>query len=200
MHPLLSLLMTAAALYLGKLWRDDVRSARAGAENPRAFPGATPAPARAVWIAVAGALLILTGETVGEVMLGIAAQQSRMTAAAALYAVAGAPIIEELVFRGWIVVEHRGRTAMWLGAIAASGLFAILHPFLWKWDDAGFGFQLEMKGWFSTATVLAMSLWLYAARLAEWNPQRSLLPCFAAHAAKNLGVVAVKATAGFLTM
>jgi hypothetical protein len=55
-----------------------------------------------------------------------------------------------------------------------------------------------MKGWFSTAMVFAMSLWMYAARLAAWNPQRSLLPCFAAHAAKNLAVVAVKAATGFM--
>jgi hypothetical protein len=147
---------------------------------------------------VAGALLILAGETMGEITLGIAAQQSQMTAVAALYAVTGAPIIEELVFRGWIVIEHRGKAAMWLGAVAASGLFAILHSFLWKWDETGLGFTLATKGWFSTAAVFAMSLWLYAARLANWNPHRSLLPCFAAHAAKNLGVVAVKATAGFL--
>ncbi len=197
-HLLLPLLMTAAALYLGKLWRDDARVARAGSPNPRAFPGATNAPSQAVWIAVIGALLILATETVGEIALGIAAQQSRMTVVAALYAIAGAPIIEELVFRGWLVIEHRGKAAMWLGAVAASGLFAILHSFLWKWDEAGFGFTLETKGWFSTAAVFVMSLWLYAARLANWNPHRSLLPCFAAHATKNLGVVAVKATAGFL--
>jgi hypothetical protein len=46
--------------------------------------------------------------------------------------------------------------------------------------------------------VFALSLWLYAARLAPWNPPRSVLPCFAAHAAKNLGVVGVKLAAGFM--
>ena len=197
-QPLLLVLMTAAALYVGQLWRGDVRAARAGSPNPRAFPGATSAPSRAVWIAVAGALAILVAETVGETMLGLAAQQSRMTWLFALYSIAGAPIIEELVFRGWLVIEHRGRGARWAGAVGASVLFAALHPFLWRWDDAGFAFTFGAKGWFSTAAVFATSLWLYAARLAPWNPQRSLLPCFAAHAAKNLGVVAVKATAGFL--
>ena len=45
--------------------------------------------------------------------------------------------------------------------------------------------------------VFATSLWLYAARLACWNPHRSLLPCFVGHAAKNVGVVAIKATLGY---
>ena len=80
----------------------------------------------------------------------------------------------------------------------ASAGFAALHPFLWRWDDAGFALTLGAKGGFSTAVVFALSLWLYVARLAPWNPQRSLLPCFAAHAAKNLGVVGVKLAAGFM--
>jgi membrane protease YdiL (CAAX protease family) len=201
-QPLLLLLMTAAAVYVGKLWRDDWHAARkrAGGTPPPAggFPGATDAPARAVGLAVAGALAILAAETCGESALGLAAQQSRMTWLFALYSVAGAPLIEELIFRGWLVVEHRGRAAMWVGALAASVGFAALHPFLWRWDDAGFAFTFSAKGWFSTAAVLATSLWLYVARLAAWNPRRSLLPCFAAHAAKNLGVVAIKAAMGFM--
>ena len=205
-QPLLLVLMTAAALYVGKLWRDDVRAARQrgdGSAPPGGFPGATAAPAHAVWIAVAGALAILAAETLGETALGLAAQQSRMTWLFALYTITGAPIIEELVFRGWLVVDVAGRRKTaplpaWAGAVGASALFGALHPFLWRWDDAGFAFTFGAKGWFSTGAVFATSLWLYAARLARWNPHRSLLPCFAGHAAKNLGVVAVKATAGFL--
>ena len=86
----------------------------------------------------------------------------------------------------------------WAAAVGASAIFAALHPFLWRWDDAGFALTFGAKGWFSSAAVFATSLWLYAARLAPWNPQRSLLPCFAAHAAKNLGVVAVKLATGFV--
>lgn len=197
-NPLLLLLMTAAGLYVGKLWREDRKAGRAGTPNPKAFPGATDAPARTVVIAVVGALVLLALETWGEIRLGLADQQSKMTWLFALYSVGAAPIIEELIFRGWIVVESKGRMAMWLGALAASVLFAALHPFLWKWDDAGFALTLGAKGWFSSAMVFATSLWLYAARLAAWNPQRSLLPCFAAHGAKNLGVVGVKLFAGFM--
>lgn len=197
-QPLLLALMTAAGLYVGWLWCVDLRAARTGVPHPGALPGAADAPARATWIAVAGVLAILAVETAGENTLGLAAQQSRMTWLFALYSVAAAPIIEELIFRGWLVVTTRGRMAMWAAAAGMSVVFAALHPFLWQWDDAGFAFTLTTKGWFSTGAVLVTSLWLYAARLAAWNPRRSLLPCFAAHAAKNLGVVAIKAAAGFM--
>lgn len=201
-HPLLLALLTAAGVYAGKLWWDDMRAQRrrgGGAASPaNALPGATAAPRRAVVIAVAGALALLAGETWLEAALGLAAQQSRMTWLFAFYSVAAAPIIEELIFRGWFVIESRGKAAMWAGAAGASLVFAALHPLLWRWDDAGFAFTPSAKGWFSTAAILAGSMWFYAARLAAWNPSRSLLPCFAAHAAKNLGVVAIKAATGFV--
>ena len=197
-HPLLLVLMTGAGLYVGKLWRDDKRAARAGRLNPGGLPGAADAPARAVWLAVAGALLILAGETLGESALGLTAQQSRMTWLAALYSVAAAPLIEEIIFRGWLVIEHRGSLVLWGGAAAASLVFAALHPFLWRWDDTGFAIALSAKGWFSSLAVFVTSLWLYVVRFASWNPRQSLLPCFAAHAAKNVGVVAIKALTGFM--
>lgn len=197
-HPALLVLMTAAGLYVASLWRGDVQAARAGKSNPTAFPGATDAPARAAWFAIVGALALLAAETFGESALGLAAQQSRMTWLFGFYSVLAAPFIEELIFRGWLVIENRGRVALWAGTVGASVAFAALHPFLWRWDDAGFAFTFSAKGWFSTAAVFATSLWLYVARFAAWNPQRSLLPCFAAHAAKNLGVVAIKAAAGFM--
>lgn len=197
-HPLLLALLTAAGLYVAWLWRDDRRASRVGQAKPNALPGATDAPARAVLIAVTGALLILAAETAGEITLGIAAEQSRMTWLFAVYSIGAAPVIEELLFRGWLVIENRGQLALWGGAVAASLLFAALHPFLWRWDEDGFALTPGTKGWFSTAVVFATSLWFYVARLSPWNPQRSLLPCFAAHAAKNIGVVAIKASTGFM--
>lgn len=197
-HPLLLVALTAAGIYLGKLWRDDARAARSGRPNPNALPGATPAPFRTIAIAVAGALALLAIETLAEETMGLSAGQSRMTWLMALHAVAGAPIIEEIIFRGWLVIDHRGRAVAWAGAVAASVGFAVLHPFLWRWDEAGFTTTFGAKGWLSTAAVFATSLWLYAARLGKWNPQRSLLPCVAAHAAKNIGVVAIKGAMGFM--
>lgn len=195
-QPLLLLLMIAAAVYVAKLWRDDCRSAEAGQPNPRALPGATPAPRRAWMIATAGALILLALETWGELHLGIAGEQSRMTALFGLYTLAAA-IIEELIFRGYIIITYRGPAVRWFGIVGASLLFAVLHPFLWKWDG-GFIWTVGIKGWFSTAAIFLGSLWFYTVRFARWNPEHSLLPCFAAHAAKNLGVIAIKAVQGFL--
>lgn len=196
-QPLLLVLLIAAAAYVAKLWRDDCRAARAGRADPRALPGATPAPPRAVVLAIVGALVLLALETWGEIRLGIAGEQSRMTVLFGLYTLAAA-VIEEVIFRGYLVIEGRGAVARGAGIVAASLAFALLHPFLWAWDDAGFRWTVGLKGWFSTAAVFAGSLWFYAARFASWNPQRSLLPCFAAHAAKNLGVIAIKAAQGFV--
>lgn len=196
-QPLVLLLMIAATVYVAKLWRDDCREALAGRPNPRALPGATPAPRRAVVIAVLGALVLLALETWGEIRLGIAGEQSRMTALFGLYTLAAA-VIEEVIFRGYIVIDGRGAAARWAGIIGASLVFAALHPFLWAWDDDGFRWTFGLKGWFSTAAIFAGSLWFYVVRFAAWNPSRSLLPCFAAHAAKNLGVIAIKAAQGFL--
>lgn len=197
-NPLLLLFLTGAGLYVAKLWLDDLRAAQQGRPSANVFPGATPATARAIVIAIAGALILLGVETIGEIALGVAGEQSRMTWLFAAYSIGAAPVIEELIFRGWLVVENRGRATMWAAAVGASLVFALLHPFLWRWEDAGFELTMGRKGWFSTGVVFATSLWFYAARLGPWNQTRSLLPCFAGHAAKNLGVVAIKAATGFM--
>lgn len=192
-NPWLILLMIGVGCYVAKLWRDDLRKPHSGA-----LPGASLPPRRAMWIAIAGALLILGLETLGESALGLTAEQSKMTWLFALYSLLAAPVVEELIFRGYLVIEGKGKMALWAGVVVASLLFAVLHPFLWKWDDAGFALTLTTKGWFSAATVFAMSLWLYVARFAAWNPSHSLLPSVAAHAAKNAGVILIKASTGYM--
>lgn len=196
-NPLLLLLVGAAGLYVGKLWRDDMRAARAGVPKPGALPGATPAQPVAVMIAIIGALVLLVIETVGEHLLGLSDQQSTITWLFALYTLTAA-IIEEVIFRGYLVIDRQGSAIRWVAALVASLLFAALHPFLWEWTDAGFTLKLNAKGAFSTAIVFATSLWLYIARFAAWNPSHSLLPCIAGHAAKNAGVIAIKLAQGFV--
>jgi uncharacterized protein len=191
-NPLLILVMTGVGFYIAKLWRDDLRKPHAGA-----MPGATPAAPRAVWIAIAGALVILALETAGEKALGIDAEQSRMTWLFAVYSVLAAPVIEELIFRGYLVIEGKGKPALWGGIFVASLGFALLHQHLLKWDG-GFVFTPTPKAWFTTGVLFVTSLWWYTARFASWNPSRSLLPCMVAHAAKNAGVVLVKASAGYM--
>lgn len=197
-NPLLLLVLLGATGYVAKLWCDDLRAARAGTPVPRALPGATPTTMAAIAVAALGALGLLALETWGEIALGVAGEQSRVTALFGLYTLAAA-FGEELIFRGFVVVENRDRATLVGGIVGASLLFALLHPFLWQWRDGALHAQLGTKAWFSTAAVFAGSLWFYAVRFWKLNPSHSLLPCIAAHAAKNLGVFAIKYAQGFVS-
>ena len=197
-NPLLLAVMICAAVITARWWWADYRAAGLGRPNAGAFPGAAPASGRFIALAAAGALLLLAVETVGEYALGLSAQQSHMTVLFAAYSLAAA-FIEELIFRGYLVVENRGRVALLAGIMGASLGFALLHPFLWEWQGHGLVFHPGAKGWFSTAMIFAGSLWFYAVRFLPANPARSLLPCIAAHAAKNLGVFAIKYAQGVVS-
>lgn len=195
--------MLGVGLYVANLWLGDFRARRSGAPHANALPGANSAPPRAIVIAAIGGLLIVTAETLGEKTLGIAGKQSSMTGLFAAYTLVAA-VIEEIIFRGFIVIEKRGTRALWASIIVASLLFTAIHPFLWTWEGAmpwsgGHLFwTADLKGWFSSAAVFVASLWFYFVRFARFNPEHSLLPCFAAHATKNLGVIVIKAAQGFL--
>ncbi len=182
--------------YVVKLWWDDFRAQRAGNPNPKAIPGATPAPSKAIIIAVLGSVVLLALETWGEIKLGLTQEQTELTALLALYTLFAA-IVEEIIFRGFVVYDRGSRAALLGSVVLASFLFAALHPYLWKWDN-GLIWQFTAKGWFTTGALFVGSLWFYAMRFASFNPERSLLPCFAAHLTKNLGVIAIKASQGFL--
>lgn len=197
-NPLLLAAMLAGAGYLGKLWVDDLRAARAGRPNPRAFPGAIPAGRPVMILAVVGTLLLLALETAGESALGLTAEQSRMTVLYGLYTLAAA-FLEEIIFRGYLVVMNRGRTLLVAGIVGASLVFALLHPFLSEWREGALQFRFTAKAWFSTGAIFVGSLWFYALRFLPLNPQASLAPCIAAHVTKNLGVFAIKYAQGFVS-
>ncbi len=219
-NPGVVLTMIGVSAFLLHLWWGDLRAARAGRPNPRAFPGAVPCERQTLLVAIAGALMLLGLETGGEAMLGVTAQQKTVTVLWSLYTFAAA-FIEELAFRGYLVVAGRGRAALWSSILLFSVVFALFHPFLWEWKEGAacshsFGFhlghpfqwlgeqgnlvlQLTPKGWFSTAVVFACSLWFYALRFAPFNPRQSLLPCIVAHLTKNLGVFALKYAEGFVS-
>ena len=194
----LLLLLLGASIWLARRWLMDYHAALAGKPSERPLPGSTPASGRAVAVASFGALCILAAETGGEHFLGLSAEQSSMTALFGLYSILGAPIIEEVIFRGYLVIEDRGRLALWAGVVGISLLFALLHPFLWESNEKGLTVLFNGKAWFSTATIFAGSLWFYTVRFFGLNPQRSLLPCFVAHATRNLGVFAIKYVEGFV--
>jgi membrane protease YdiL (CAAX protease family) len=196
--PLFLLLLVGAAVWVARAWTMDYLAALAGKPNASALPGAAPASGRAVAIASLGALDSLAAETGGEYVLGLHAEQSKVTALFGLYSILGAPVIEEVIFRGYLVIEHRGRRVLWGGVVGASLLFALLHSFLWDWIGNGLTFHAGAKAWFSTTAIFATSLWLYSVRFFGLNLQRSLLPCFIAHATKNLGVFIIKYVQGFV--
>lgn len=197
-NPLILAAFIAAGGLCGKWWLDDYRAARRGAPRDRPLPGALPAEARANLVAIAGALGLLAAETAGEYALGISREQSRLTVLGGAYTLAAA-FVEELIFRGYVVVENRGRRVLVAGIVAASAVFALLHPFFWSWEDGRLALHGGTKAWFSTAAVFAGSLWFYTVRFFALNPRRSLVPCIAAHGAKNLGVFAIKLAQGFVT-
>ena len=195
--PWMIALMIAVAAYITKLWYDDYVAARRQQPNPRGLPGAVPAPSGAIIVAVLGAWVLLAAETWGELALGVAEKQTKITWLFAIYTLL-AGVIEEIIFRGYLVIEKRGRAMLWAGIVGASLLFAALHPFLWRWKDGALSFDFGTKGWFSTLVVFGSSLWFYCVRFARNNPAHSLLPCFAAHVGKNLGVIVVKLSQGYL--
>jgi len=201
--PWAQILMLGVGLTVAKLWLDDFRAQRSGSPNPRALPGATSASAHAVIVAALGGFIIVATETWGEKALGISGEQSKITGLFAAYTLVAA-LIEEIIFRGYVVLDKRGKLTLWASVLGASLLFTLLHPFLWTWaggmpwNDGKLSWTLGRKGWFSSAAVFVISLWFYFVRFTRFNPQRSLLPCFAAHASKNIGVILIKAAQGFL--
>lgn len=199
------LLSCGVGLLLGYWWWQDFSFARKGNPTHRPLPGATSAPSSWILLGVIGAVLLTGLETVGEIVLDISGEQKNVTVLF-LGAMLAAALVEEVVFRGYLVVANKGR-AWLLGSIfGASLLFALGHDFLWQHtspEDAawwefwrGFSLNFSLKGWFSFGTVFFVSLYFYLLRFHSKNPSRSLLPCFAAHAARNLAVFAIKLAQG----
>ena len=124
--PILIIAVFAGALYLFKLWRDDMLAAAAGKPNPKALPGAVAAGPIALAIGAAGALVLVLVETAGEMALGVSAEQTDITGLF-LLAMIGAGVLEEVIFRGYLVVQGKGRRMLVGSIIGFSLLFALLH-------------------------------------------------------------------------
>ncbi len=195
-NPIMIVMYLAIAVYVGKLYWADTKTQIAKGPTEGTLPGAFPANWAAVAIGVIGALFILALETGGEVALGIAGAQSEMLWYA-VFPVIAAGVVEEVIFRGYLVVDKRGRAALLGSCFGFSLLFALIHPHLWSLDG-GFHLTLTTKGLFTTSLLLINSLWFYACRFAPWNPTHSIFPCMVAHAASNLGVYCVKFAQGYV--
>ncbi len=197
--PFMVLLYVGVAAYVGYMYWGDYQSNQALEQpDPRGMPGATSASLGLFVIGVIGALLILAAETSGEIALGIAAEQSEMVWYF-VFAILGAGIVEEIIFRGYLVVDGKGRAALIGSCVGFSLIFAIIHGHFWSNEEGqAFAWTFTTKAFFTTGILLANSLWFYALRFGSWNKNRSLFPCMLAHAASNLGVFCVKWAQGFV--
>ena len=197
-----------AALISGRFWWQDFQASRTGAPNPSALPGAVDCPKRFLVAATFGAILLVGLESAGEILLGLAEGQKDITVLF-LGAMLAAAIVEEIVFRGYLVVHGRGRALFVAGAVGASLLFALMHDFLWQYQPAegkpwwhmqdAFSPSFTGNGWYSFSFAFAVSLYFYWVRFHPHNTVHSLLPCFLAHAARNVAVFAMKAAQGHVT-
>lgn len=187
------LLYFGAGLVVLVLWIRDTWEGRG-----QGFPGAYPARGRLLLLAAAGGLGLTLLETFGEGILGISGEQATLPARS-LLPLLGAAVVEEVVFRGYLVATGRGRTVLVGSIIFFSALFALLHPYLWSWEDGGFSWQVTTKTVFTTTFLFLGSLWFYTVRFAFGNDRHSLLPCFVAHATANASVWVVKLLQGHLT-
>ncbi|MEZ7842983.1 MAG: CPBP family intramembrane metalloprotease [Opitutales bacterium] len=197
--PFMVLLYVGVAAYVGYMYWGDYQSNQASEQpDPRGMPGATSASWGLYGIGVIGALLILAAETGGEIALGIASEQSEMVWYF-VFAILGAGIVEEVIFRGYLVVDNKGRAALIGSCVGFSLIFAIIHGHFWSNEEGqAFAWTFTTKAFFTTGILLANSLWFYALRFGPWNKNRSLFPCMLAHAASNFGVFAVKLAQGFV--
>ncbi len=201
--PLVIIVVFAVSMYIARLWLVDYRLALSGKPNPKALPGATGAPARLLWIGIAGALLLVAIETIGEISLGISAEQSDI-AGIALLSLIAAGIIEEIIFRGYLVVQNRGKAWLIVSIIGFSLLFSLLHYQYYVDIDrtseaTTINVEIGLKEGWTLLLLFLNAIWFYCLRFLTWNPQKSLLPCFAAHIASNLAVFAVKLMQGHVT-
>ena len=190
------LLYVGVAAYMGQIYWGDYKAVKSGEANGGAMPGAVAAPLGAFIIGSLGALLLLGVETGGEIALGLVDEQSEMVWFFVFAAIA-AGVVEEVIFRGYLVIDNKGKSLLIASAVGFSLIFAIIHGHLWSRDD-GFEWTMTGKAFFSTSILFANSLWFYALRFGPWNPKRSMFPCMLAHAASNLGVFFVKWAQGYV--
>ena len=195
-NPLMILLYVGVATYVGQIYWSDYKAAKSGEANVGAMPGAVVAPLGAFAIGTLGALLLLVLETSGEIALGVVDEQSEMVWFF-VFAIIAAGVVEEVIFRGYLVIDNKGRSLLIASAVGFSLIFAIIHGHLWSRED-GFEWTLTGKAFFSIGILFANSLWFYAVRFGPWNPKRALFPCMLAHAASNLGVFFVKWAQGYV--
>ncbi len=168
-------------------WRREYTRRKKTGEGESFWPGTSTTPVASILIIVAGVLLITIAETCVEKRFGVTNSQSYLPAIY-LFAMMGAAIVEETVFRGFAAPAHftggKLLTIIFIGSI----VFALIHGF-----DVS-----ETKGQISTLFAFIISIWLYLARFNPLNRNRSMAPCYWGHIARNLAVFGIKWAQGFI--
>lgn len=195
-NPVFAVLYFCGAAYVFYLWLSDLRLQ----DKPKnAFPGAEYAPKKLILFAAAGGIVLVLLQTLAEIIFGVSGEQSELSYWA-IFSICAAAFVEELIFRGYIVVQNKGRAALCASIVFFSIIFALLHPFLWDYtSEGGFVWDISKKQILSTVFIFINSLYFYCLRFNSFNSKRSLIPCFAAHLACNLSVYAIKICQGFIS-
>lgn len=194
--PLIIVIYCAIAVYIANLYRTDIKAFVAGQPNVKALPGAKPTSGLLIFASVLGALVLLGNAVVGEYALDIVDAQSEMVWFF-VFASISAGVIEEVVFRGYLVVQNRGRNALVLSCLGFSLIFALVHGHLWTTEGA-FAWNFSVQGIFNTWILFFNSVFFYALRFGPWNANQSILPSIIAHMVLNLGVFGVKLAQGYI--
>lgn len=166
-------------------WRREYTRRKKTGEGESFWPGTSTTPVASILIIVAGVLLITIAETCVEKRFGVT--QSFLPAVY-LFAMMGAAIVEETVFRGFAAPAHFTGIKLLSVILIGSTLFALIH---------GFGIS-ETKGQISTLFAFIISVWLYLGRFNPLNRNRSMAPSYWGHIVRNLAVFGIKWAQGFI--
>ena len=204
--PVYSIISFGIAFYLFYMWFGDYRHyCKTGELRKGAFEGATSVQSKLLWIAFATGVGILLLVTFAESLAGATSEQTSV-APFALISWIGAGFVEELIFRGYLVVKNKGKFALVGSILFFSFVFAIGHPFLWDYTvedgqsvlSGVWKLNLTLQATIATISIFACSLLFYSLRFVPMNVNRSILPCIVAHIAYNCGVFAMKLGQGFV--
>ncbi len=168
-------------------WRREYKRRQKTGEGESFWPGTTTTPVGSTLIIVAGVILITIAETCVEKRFGVTASQSHLPAVY-LFAMMGAAIVEETVFRGFAAPDHLSGIKLLAVILIGSVIFALIH---------GFGVS-ETKGQISTLFAFIISIWLYLGRFNPLNKNRSMAPSYWGHIVRNLAVFGIKWAQGFI--
>ena len=185
------ILCVLAAGVIVKLWTDDYFAWRRGKPFERALPGATDAPVRLIVLSAAVSAGIVLVGALGDYAIGAVSFRSKVPAYY-FFTLVSAAIIEELLFRGYCVIQSKGRRTFHVSVVFFSVVYAVLHGHILGHGKTGaLQFVLAPGPMWWTFLALAQALLWYAVRFAPSNRNRSLLPSAAGHVAANVTVFLV---------